>query len=402
MILVLSLYFGSIFYLVKKVIDTYKLFKYEEEKIEQNLSLNIDIDEENILYSQFNKIEVNDTNVLVCCTGDYKSMALLAIAAKKFENVHVLTINHNNIMKEFIENVCDYNEFTFHSYDIEDADETTLRYEKIDELCTQYNIKYVFEGHTMNNYSSDLLDGIFTNTYGIIRKTYRPFLFIDNITILRFFSIYDIPYDLNYTHYFYSDGKKKTLFEIIDKKILNVYSEWRVNLIEYINKTDNVFNTKDIDNTTFKGKYGFLFYHDFNKISFSVFKKTVNILCNEYNFCTFDNDEFEEYYMKEETMSYFINETYNKKIEEFEKYLNSIDLNELIKDDSSSENSFEELELSEENEEHIFRVDLNNDEPEFKLVSNISNNFREEYLDGYLYINVNTNDNEFFIYDINT
>ena len=429
MLLVLSLYFGSIFYLVKKVIETRNKINEDTLDIISNIildntsnelfinkNLNIEVDKENIIYKAFmlevNKNEMDITKqVLVCCTGDEQSMALLAIASNVFNHVHVLLINHDkkDTMKEFIEDICDFNEFTMHCNTADNITNNISRYEHINEICGSNDIKYVFEGHTMTNYSNNILNDIYNNNIDNNYNTTdyiisKPFLLIDNITILKFISYYNIPIDNSSTHVKYSNIKKKNMFNDMDCYTSIIYPDWRINLIEFYNKKTSV-DTTLIESNCFKGKYGFLVYHDFNKISFIAFKRVLNNLCKEYNFCKFDNSDYNEYYLTEESISYFINEEYNNKIDEFEENFTCDTISDLI--DNNSENSFEELDNSisndDDDKEYILRVDLNNDTPIMKLVKNISNNFREEYLEGIIYINIiDIDNNQFFIYDINT
>jgi tRNA(Ile)-lysidine synthase TilS/MesJ len=461
MILVLALYFGSIFYLVKKVIETTKMFEDESSNDLSNITsneitdiinmkLNMNFDKENVVYKAF-MLEVNknemDTNkqALICCTGDEQSMALLAIASTVFNHIHVLLINHDKteILKEFIEDICDFNEFTLHCIDTsgiisettsdtgsdESSDtsseiassDVSSRYEHINEICIKNDIKYVFEGHNMINYSNNILNDIYTNNIVATQQidplghiNSKPFLLIDNITLLKFISYYNIPIDNNYTHLEYSKIKNKTMFTDMDCYTSMIYPEWRINLIEYYKNNKNIIDTEIIDNNCYKGKYGFLFYHDFNKISFTAFKKVVNKLCSQYNFYVFSNDEFNNYYLTEEDVSYFINEDYNRKINKFEEEFKSNVISDMIENnsdnsfseleiDTNSNSSSSELEIDNKEKEYIFRVDLNNDTPKMKLVDELSDKFREEYLDGIIYINIiDITNNTFFIYDINT
>jgi tRNA(Ile)-lysidine synthase TilS/MesJ len=440
MLLVLSLYFGSIFYLVKKVIETRNKINEDTLDIISNIildnksnelfinkNLNIEVDKENVIYKAFmlevNKNEMDITKqVLVCCTGDEQSMALLAIASNVFNHVHVLLINHDetNTMKEFIEDICDFNEFTMHCNNntVYNTTNNKSRYEYINEICCNNNIKYVFEGHDMTNYSNTILNDIFNNvaTQQIDPKGHinnnnttdyiisKPFLLIDNITILKFISYYNIPVDNSLTHIDYSNIKKKSMFNDMDCYTSIIYPDWRINLIDFYSKKTSV-DTTLIESNCFKGKYGFLVYHDFNKISFIAFKRVLNNLCKEYNFCKFDNSDYNEYYLTEESISYFINDDYDNKINEFEENFTCDTVSDLI--DNNSENSFEELDNSisndDDDKEYILRVNLNNETPAIKLVKDISDNFREEYLDGIIYINIiDIDNNQFYIYDINT
>ena len=95
MILVLAVYFGMAYYLVEKMMLSAKHFedlskpsKINEIEINTdnyNIDLNIGIETNNVLYKGFmsvvniNNLDINK-KILVCCTGDYQSVALLTIA----------------------------------------------------------------------------------------------------------------------------------------------------------------------------------------------------------------------------------------------------------------------------------------------------------------------------------
>ncbi len=431
----------------------------EENNELTEYSLDIEIDKENILYKSFmNEVSNNnlDTNkkILVCCTGDYQSMALLTIAMNIFtrENINVLTINHDtssNTMVEFIENICDNNNLTFHNIEIED---NTSRYEIIKDVCDKNNIDYVFEGHTLINYSNNILNNIFKNKKEEVYTTIRPFLFIDNITLLKFFSIYNIPIDEKLTHLNFSKDETKSLFDSMEEYMSIIYPNWRINIIKNYKTNNELINTTELENKCFQGKYGYLVKEDFNKISFTMFKQLVDNLSEKYGFEKVNVDDLDKYYMDDEDDIFFVSDAFLNKIDIFERYLQSNELQYIIEDlldENLSENSFENLEIKntindkidedneedtedieedieedteeyneyesaiysdimdnldnsdvfKNNKEYILRVDLNNDAPDIKIVESLSENFRHEYLDGVIYINIANND--FYVYDVN-
>jgi hypothetical protein len=60
------------------------------------------------------------------------------------------------------------------------------------------------------------------------------------------------------------------------------------------------------------------------------------------------------------------------------------------KDDSDDSNEVDKKEIEEK--EYILRVDLNNYILDMKIVDNISDNFKNEYLEGMIYVSIE-NDN---------
>ena len=146
MILVLAAYFGMAYYLIEKMIQTAKEFE-EKSQMEESLNiyesskidLQIGIETDNVLYQEFisivNKNELDKTKkILVCCTGNEKSMALLACLSKIFkpQNISVLLINHfvDYDVQSFIHDFCIFSEFKFYNFD--------------------YNFNYNFETNLFN------------------------------------------------------------------------------------------------------------------------------------------------------------------------------------------------------------------------------------------------------------
>jgi hypothetical protein len=469
MFLVLAIYFGTIYYSVKKLIEIANNFDENAEPLinqnyeepitqEQNFTLDVEIDKENVIYQAFmneiNKNQLDTTKkVLICCTGDYQSMALLAVAMNIFnkENIHVFTYNnHNNDILDFMKNLCETNKLTFHHNELnenddseEQIDDNITRYINIKDICKNNEIDIVFEAHTLINYSNMVLNNMFENKKEEVNKTYRPFLLIDNITLLRFFSSYNIPIDEKLSHLEYSRNENKILFNNMEEYISVLYPDWRLNTVENYNnqnRNNTVLNIDELRKDSNKGKYGFSIKHDFNKISFIMFKKLVDELSNEYKFDRIDTDNLDEYYMDDDNKTIFISDYYLEKIYIFERFLQSIDLEDLIQDliDNNSEisdNSFEELdtyqEKSEESEEseesekseneenkdksdeikieseesdddkeYILRVDLNKS-INMKIVEKMSDNLENEYLEGIIYVNIKNNEYYIHIFDEN-
>ena len=450
MFLILPLYFGTIFYLVKKVLEKVKQFEENIDPFnpEDNIDIdeinynmdNIKIDKENILYQAFDE-EINKNQldiskkVLICCTGDNQSMALLTIAMNVFnrENIHVFTSSNNDKMTEFIENICIENKLAFHITD------NMNRY-NIKEICEKNDISYIFEGHTLSNNSNIVLNNIFMNkTNTNNNNIYRPFLLIDETTLLRFVTLYNLPTDENLTHYFNSKGESKRLFNNIDQYLSILYPNWRLNIIEnYNHKT--ILNVDKLQKDTSIGKYGFTITHDFDKISFIMFKKLVDgLLTQVENNIIIDN--LETTYINNTKLSVFVCEEYLNKINTFENFLQSINLQDLIDDlieakSNCSDCSFEELEINNDNTnnadsddsdnsddsadsvdsdnnsvfsnsdrenndiEYILKVDIDNHD--IKLIDKISDTLEYDYINGIIYISIKNNDYHIFSAHNNT
>ncbi len=445
MILVLAAYFGMAYYLIERIILTAKSFE-EESKMEEKfniyesskIDLNISVETNNVLYQEFisviNKNELDKTKkILVCCTGDYQSMALLTIAVQIFgiENVQVFFYNYDEtfIIQKFLMKICFHNNLIFHC--IENNNDSRInRYNRIDTLCKENDISYVFEGHTIINHSNEILSSIFSNsakeTYPI--TTYKPFINIDNITLFKFFSTYDIKIDNEFTHLEHTRLQYKTVFEDVELTISNYYSNWRMNIMEHL---DNVDFNKDL--TILRGKNGFKLSIDLNTISYYSFSKSLNKIFNEFDFY---NDDLEEYYNSDDDEMFFISKEYQDKINNFINYLDNNDLDILVDEllEKQSQSSFEDIEQSikesseEDNDEsnssifdsendesnetdesyesegldgeqYIIKVDLSARTPVMKLVNEITN-YSEDYLNGIIYINVWNN--TYFIYESNT
>ncbi len=341
---------------------TNKLSKYleeEREPIEETLSLNRNIDTNNIVFKSVNDncirinqgVEIENKQVLVCCTGDNNSMALLTCVANIFgsDNTNVLLINHhkNNTVKMFVHDVCDYNGFKFFNYDynnlcFNNSDNLKkFRYTKINEICKKQDIAYVFEGHTIENYSNSILHNFFTgktfnNNTNI--NTLKPFLNLTNIIIEDFIYNYNVPVDEHMTHLEFNNFKVKDFFNEIDKTFTILYPDWRYNLVRAYNATNNIINENSsninviINSQCNLGDFGFIYYHDLSKTSYGVYKIILDTICDEYNMEHFSNSTIENMYNDNETYTYKFTDELSVKCNEF--------INKLTKDNNVNPHLF--------------------------------------------------------------
>jgi hypothetical protein len=69
----------------------------------------------------------------------------------------------------------------------------------------------------------------------ILNNLYKPFINIDNITLFKFFSTYNIDVENTFSHLEYTRLQDKTVFEDVEDQVSYYYPDWRVNLVEYYN-----------------------------------------------------------------------------------------------------------------------------------------------------------------------
>ncbi len=332
----------------------------EREPIEETFSLNRSIDKDNIVFKSVNEncirinqgIDIDNKKILVCCTGDNKSMALLTCIANIFgsDNTYVLLINHhkNTTLKMFVHDICDYNEFKFFNYDYDDLcfnnsdNLKKFRETKINEICKKHDIAYVFEGHTIENYSNYILHNFFAgktfNNVNYYNATQKPFLNLTDIIIDDFIYSYNIPIDDNMTHVQFSSFKVKNFFSDIDKTFKILYPDWRYNLVRAYNATNNIINENSsninviINSQCNLGDFGFIYYHDLSKISYGVYKIILDTLCDEYNMEHFSDYCMENMYNKNDTNTYKFTEELSVKCNDF--------INKLTKDSNVNPHTF--------------------------------------------------------------
>jgi hypothetical protein len=422
------MYLGLLQYFYKKIKCIARYFESTSQPIQNTVCFkNISIDKNNLLYSSVlstcekNKIDT-DKKVLICCTGNEQSMALLTIAMSIFgsNNVSVLTINHHKSknINNFILDICEKNNLNVHLFDCDtDIDQKVCRYERIISLTKLHNIHAVFEAHTLENYSNSILNDIFSDTIFtteniITSNVYKPFNNIKNEDINDFINEYNIPIDQYLTHYNYSLVEPKNIFSEFDDLYESIYPNWRNNLIKYFQNTDKILNQykmnidKIIEKKCYKGKHGFVFHHDLFSMPYATYKTIVDLLADEYNFDRIDFDTLNNFYINSHEITMLVSEEHNDKLDELKNYLNEHTV-QIFKNNSnnsnnsndsndsdesiSSTNSFEPINNdnhSDSDDNIYYMVDLfdNEDEWKFTKVNKISYNYRDQFMDGIIYI----------------
>jgi tRNA(Ile)-lysidine synthase TilS/MesJ len=294
-----ALYLGTMYVFYKYVQE--KAREYEDETITVNINDVKEIDTENPLYRAVSEI-ANKTPVgpiIVCCTGDMQSMALLHIIMMIYDNIHinVLFINNERYhnMSEFVENICNDNSINFiqtsvETYDIMhcnvESNIETIRNTMINDLCKKLDTNVVFEAHTIENQSNYMLDMIFSNNLERTKlNTIKPFINMDMDMIKEFVDRNDIVYnvlDHNMT-------SAMNIFNEFDCVLKQHYPNWRENIINYtqdVNDKLRQFETNIdtiIDNCTKSDKYGFYYRYNMDMVSYDVFTNVINKLADNNN-----------------------------------------------------------------------------------------------------------------------
>ncbi len=364
-VLYISMLFG-LAYVANKLSNSLKTHFNE---LDETLCLQRNMDTEESIFKSVNdnclrnKIDT-DKKVLVCCTGDNKSMALLAIVSNIFGsiNTNVLFINHheNNVLNMFIHDICDHNGFKFFNYNYDyEENIKKFRYNKINEICKKNDISYVFEAHTIENFCNLILHNYFSGetTFDSQSSIYNPFYNLTEEVVDRFIDKYSIPIDENMIHFTYSCLKLKNILTDINNIFGLVYPKWRQNLVRtYIKNNineDNFINTNIIINTQCSlGNYGFIYYHDSNKTSFEMYKTIINRLCLEYN-KEISSADIEGMYNNTNTCVF--TEKLNTMCDEFIHKLDNINptefmialINDIISDEVSDSTDASDMELVE-------------------------------------------------------
>ncbi len=356
-VLYISVLSGMAYYANKLSKSLLKDHKENEEDIEI-LNLNRNLNEDDKLFKSVRDnciranqgTNFNNKKVLVCCSGDNKSMALVTCIANIFgnDNTYVLLINHhkNNMLKIFVHDVCDYNSFKFFNYDYDNYsyfnnsnDLKTFRYNKINEICKKNDISFVFEGHTIENYCNLILHNFFSGKTFINTKneqSQKPFLNLNEETINNFIYNYNIPIDENMVHDGFTNAKIKNIFTNIDKIYKAFYPDWQFNLARAYNATNNIINENTsninliINLQCNLSDYGFIYYHDLLKTSFGVYKIILNTLCDEYNIEHFSDNNIETMYTENNTYTIKFTNELHIKCNEFINKLNNVNPDEFM------------------------------------------------------------------------
>lgn len=258
--------------------------------VSQNLQLLYDIC--NIIVSQ---------NVIVCCTGDMQSMALLYGIINVYDNdninINVLFINNEpcNKMSDIVENICSQYNINFirkiiqtnnilHA-NVEQYIENVRR-ETINELCVQLHTHNVLEAHTIENKCNYILANMMREQITKQFETIKPFIHMDIDIIKNFVDKYNIPYDATVNNGLLSSTN---IFNEFDTVLKIHYPNWRENIINYADNLDDKLiqfetNIETImNNCTSSDKYGAYYRYNIDATSYDLFSNIVNKLADSNN-----------------------------------------------------------------------------------------------------------------------
>jgi hypothetical protein len=429
MLIIFTLYISILAYLAKQIVDLSN--QYKNEMIEQNNDIKIfnipnlfNISNDDPLYVSIvdecikNKINTNE-KVIVSCTGDKQSMAMLAIIINLFgsRNVNVITINHHqNIqLSSFVHDICDINNLKFYNYNVDLVEYYNnhlikqFRYEKIRNICKKEDIRYIFEAHTSENYSNSILENMFSETLYesniINNQIYYPFLSKTNEDIENFYNNY--PLSHNDIHYNYSMVQNKQIFNEFDDLFTMLYPEWRHNIIKsYLttkNIVDNEYNNihNIINKNCIISKYGFIYYHDLKITPYDIYKMVITGLCDELNINHLSDLSISNMYASNDYFTIYLIDDLNEQFQHFYNYLQNMEPSKFIEQFNKAEeeltHEFENLNTnsSEENSndmiEYLYCVNIldNSDEYDINKIENNNNiNIKEELINGKVYFSL--------------
>ncbi len=290
------LYLGSMYGLYQYVKNKVRYYETTQE-IEIDVDINIDNTEP--VYTAISNNNISG-NIIVCCTGDMQSMALLYGVMNVYNNnnINVLFINNEryNKMGEFVENICGQHNINFIQktintnnimhINVENNIENARR-DTINELCAQLGTKNVFEAHTIENQCNSILDNIMRGITYRQLDTIKPFANMDMSIIKSFVEKYDIPYDtVTMDHNLTS---AMNIFNEFETVLGSHYPNWRENIINYavnINDRLNQFET-NIDNImkncTGMDKYGSYCRYNIDTTSYDLFSNIINKIADNNN-----------------------------------------------------------------------------------------------------------------------
>lgn len=390
-----ALYLGTMYVFYKYVQE--KAREYEDETI--SITDVKEIDTENPLYKAVSEI-ANKTPtgpIIVCCTGDMQSMALLHIIMMIYDNIHinVLFINNERYhnMSDFVENMCNDNNINFIQTSVETNDVMhcnvesnieAIRNNMISDLCKKLDTNMVYEAHTIENQSNYMLGMIFSNNLGKTKlNTIKPFINMDMDMIKEFVDRNDIVYnvlDHNMT-------SAMNIFNEFDSVLKQHYPNWRENIINYtidVNDKLRQFETNIdtiIDNCTKSDTYGFYYRYNMDMVSYDVFSNVINKLA--------DNNRIERpsKYIKSQMWTgnlcykgnrnwfcdghyiMYINDDILNKIDNLRTYLDTINALDYINDVTDT-----------------FYIDMNKDQYELSLNNEDITDYIGDYIKGIVHL----------------
>jgi tRNA(Ile)-lysidine synthase TilS/MesJ len=302
------LYLGSMYMFYNYIKNKVREYETNQEtnqetvqEVDINIDIDIDIDVSEPIYTAVSNTLISVTGpIIVCCTGDMQSMALLyaVINVYDVENINVLFVNNEryNKMSEFVENICNtyhinFTQTTVNSIDTlhcnVEQDIENARRDTINELCMKLGTKTVFEAHTIENQCNNILYNILSGKNNQTINTIKPFANMDMNMIQKFVEKYDIPYDIGMMGHNLTSAVN--IFNEFDTVLSSHYPNWRENVINYaMNVSDrlNQFET-NIDNITnkctMKDKFGSYYRYNIDMTSYDLFSNIVNRIADNNN-----------------------------------------------------------------------------------------------------------------------
>jgi 3'-phosphoadenosine 5'-phosphosulfate sulfotransferase (PAPS reductase)/FAD synthetase len=286
------LYLGSMYIFYNYVKNTVREYETNQEIAQ------VDIDVSEPIYTAVSNTHVSVTGpIIVCCTGDMQSMALLyaVINVYDVEYINVLFVNYEryNKMSKFIENICNTYHINFTQTTVNSIDTLHCnvkqeieneRRDTINELCIKLGTKTVFEAHTIENQCNHILYNILSGKNNQTLNTIKPFANMDMNMIQNFVEKYDIPYDIVIMEHNLTSAVN--IFNEFDTVLSSHYPNWRENLINYaMNVSDrlNQFET-NIDNImnkcTATDKFGSYYRYNIDMTSYDLFSNIINVFSN--------------------------------------------------------------------------------------------------------------------------
>jgi hypothetical protein len=294
------LYLGSMYVFYNYIKN--KVREYEtNQEIAQEVDINVDIEVSEPIYTAVSNTLASVTGpIIVCCTGDMQSMALLYSIINIYDTAHinVLFVNNEryNKMSEFVENICNtyhinFTQTTVNSIDtlhcnVEQNIENARR-DMIENLCMKLGTKTVFEAHTIENQCNNILYNILSGKNNQTLNTIKPFVNMDMNMIQKIVEKYDIPYDIVTMDHNITSAMN--LFNEFDTVLSLYYPDWRENVINYamnVNDRLSQFET-NIDtimkNSTMKDRFGSYYRYNIDMTSYDLFSNIVNKIADNNN-----------------------------------------------------------------------------------------------------------------------
>lgn len=328
MLYLIPLYVGCLAVMLYNVFRLAKCYEEESRLPKDSYVVNVRnarIDINNKLYNLVIRSCVQDDGpVLVCCTGDAQSMALLTLVTCMYgiSKVHVLTVNHHesNNLSNFMERVCTVNNLTYHNYNVTPCDSllitqsTHARVNGIIKMVSAVNkCTVIFKAHTLENNSNRILNNMFSgqtfddgircvslNETGIV----YPFIETSVKEIEDFIQEYDIPTDMCDTHTNYNLVQTKNCFNELDSYFSSLYSNWRTNVVNVSKVTTHILEQYNTNINTIvstkcsTGQGTFVYNYNLTDTPYEIFCDVLNAICNYNHVECLDKSVLNDLYMQ--------------------------------------------------------------------------------------------------------